>query len=301
MLLTPRPVQALAGHRAIAIAAAVNHTVVLTDTGIVFTFGSNEVRWQRNKRWGGAPRLASCSSRARFPCGRGLVVQAGQLGVDPLGPAQVAAAGTGAITRLVSLKGRGLVGCCAGNRHTVLFSPNAVYTFGENAGQLGQPASERIIASPRYAPVRAMGRRRTCLRESRSLTAGMAPTTHAWRRGPCSAGAGAWHCWIHASRPLPLWRPMKTPPLCSRIAAPRTCCACVWAWWQRMTHDRPGLWLDFLACPTPCSMAPTVLVFAHFACRRVAMPFQRFPPEIVLHRSVVRAPHGRARPGDAHL
>ena len=88
--------------------------------------------------------------------------QSAQLGSDgkaaqpvptpPVPQANAAATGSSGTTtaRLTSLRGKALLGCCAGNKHTVLFSASAVYVCGENLGQLGLPQADRVVTVPRY-------------------------------------------------------------------------------------------------------------------------------------------------------
>lgn len=93
--------------------------------------------------------------------------QFGQLGVDPekrsadasaspttdrtaAGTARNTGGGSGApVTRLVGLRSKGLIGCAAGNKHSVVFSATDVFTFGTNIGQLGHPRTEAVVTVPR--------------------------------------------------------------------------------------------------------------------------------------------------------
>ncbi|XP_075270574.1 inhibitor of Bruton tyrosine kinase isoform X2 [Opisthocomus hoazin] len=113
--LVPRLVEGLAGHQCTQIAAAKDHTVVLTEDGYVYTFGLNTFH-----QLGILPPPANCSV-----------------------PRQVQAK---------NLKGRMVIGVAAGRFHTVLWTKEAVYTMGLNGGQLGyllDPNGEKCVTAPR--------------------------------------------------------------------------------------------------------------------------------------------------------
>ncbi|NXA45287.1 IBTK kinase, partial [Nothocercus julius] len=113
--LIPRLVEGLAGHQCSQIAAAKDHTVVLTEDGCVYTFGLNTFH-----QLGILPPPANCSV-----------------------PRQVQAK---------NLKGRMVIGVAAGRFHTVLWTKEAVYTMGLNGGQLGyllDPNGEKCVTAPR--------------------------------------------------------------------------------------------------------------------------------------------------------
>ncbi|XP_028903554.1 inhibitor of Bruton tyrosine kinase [Ornithorhynchus anatinus] len=113
--LVPRLVDGLAGHNCIQVAAAKDHTVVLTEEGFVYTFGLNTFH-----QLGIIPPPPSCSL-----------------------PRQVQAK---------NLKGRSIIGVAAGRFHTVLWTKEAVYTMGLNGGQLGylpDPNGEKCVTTPR--------------------------------------------------------------------------------------------------------------------------------------------------------
>ncbi|NWI98718.1 IBTK kinase, partial [Crypturellus undulatus] len=113
--LVPRLVEGLAGHQCSQIAAAKDHTVVLTEDGCVYTFGLNTFH-----QLGILPPPANCSV-----------------------PRQVQAK---------NLKGRMVIGVAAGRFHTVLWTKEAVYTMGLNGGQLGyllDPNGEKCVTAPR--------------------------------------------------------------------------------------------------------------------------------------------------------
>lgn len=113
--LVPRMVEGLQGDFVSQVAAARDHTVALTEDGLIFTFGLN-----------------------RFH----------QLGLNPppaasLAPRQVSSK---------ALRGRAVVGVATGRFHTVLWTHDAVYTMGLNGGQLGHqqdPNGEKCVMAPR--------------------------------------------------------------------------------------------------------------------------------------------------------
>lgn len=113
--LVPRLVEGLSGHNCSQVAAAKDHTVVLTDDGCVYTFGLNMFH-----QLGIIPPPASCNV-----------------------PRQIQAK---------YLKGRTIIGVAAGRFHTVLWTREAVYTLGLNGGQLGHlldPNGEKCVTTPR--------------------------------------------------------------------------------------------------------------------------------------------------------
>ncbi|NWR16339.1 IBTK kinase, partial [Emberiza fucata] len=113
--LVPRLVEGLTGHQCSQIAAAKDHTVVLTEDGYVYTFGLNTFH-----QLGILPPPSNCSV-----------------------PRQVQAK---------NLKGRMVIGVAAGRFHTVLWTKEAVYTMGLNGGQLGyllDPNGEKCVTAPR--------------------------------------------------------------------------------------------------------------------------------------------------------
>ncbi|XP_075354383.1 inhibitor of Bruton tyrosine kinase isoform X8 [Mycteria americana] len=113
--LVPRLVEGLAGHHCSQIAAAKDHTVVLTEDGYVYTFGLNTFH-----QLGILPPPTNCNV-----------------------PRQVQAK---------NLKGRVVIGVAAGRFHTVLWTKEAVYTMGLNGGQLGyllDPNGEKCVTAPR--------------------------------------------------------------------------------------------------------------------------------------------------------
>uniref|UniRef100_A0A8C8SLC5 Inhibitor of Bruton tyrosine kinase n=1 Tax=Pelusios castaneus TaxID=367368 RepID=A0A8C8SLC5_9SAUR len=113
--LVPRLVEGLIGHQCSQVAAAKDHTVVLTEDGYVYTFGLNTYH-----QLGILPPPTNCSV-----------------------PRQVQAK---------NLKGRMVIGVAAGRFHTVLWTREAVYTMGLNGGQLGyllDPNGEKCVTAPR--------------------------------------------------------------------------------------------------------------------------------------------------------
>nr|XP_005596865.2 inhibitor of Bruton tyrosine kinase isoform X3 [Equus caballus] len=113
--LVPRLVEGLSGHNCSQVAAAKDHTVVLTEDGCVYTFGLNIFH-----QLGIVPPPSSCNV-----------------------PRQMQAK---------YLKGRTVIGVAAGRFHTVLWTREAVYTMGLNGGQLGyllDPNGEKFVTAPR--------------------------------------------------------------------------------------------------------------------------------------------------------
>ncbi|KAI5106425.1 inhibitor of Bruton tyrosine kinase, partial [Silurus meridionalis] len=112
--LVPRLVEGLVSHHCSQVAAARDHTVVLTEEGYVYTFGLNTFH---------------------------------QLGLTPPAASQVPKQMTSKC-----LKGKNVVGVAAGRFHTVLWTRDAVYTVGLNGGQLGyllDPNGEKCVTVPR--------------------------------------------------------------------------------------------------------------------------------------------------------
>ncbi|KAF7653650.1 hypothetical protein LDENG_00080370 [Lucifuga dentata] len=113
--LVPQMVEGLMSHHCSQVAAAKDHTVVLTEEGYVYTFGLNTFH-----QLGLAPPPASAHV-----------------------PKQV-------FSKM--LKGRTVIGVAAGKFHTVLWTREAVYTVGLNGGQLGyllDPNGEKCVTAPR--------------------------------------------------------------------------------------------------------------------------------------------------------
>ncbi|XP_073445780.1 inhibitor of Bruton tyrosine kinase isoform X2 [Dendrobates tinctorius] len=113
--LVPRLVEGLTTHSCSQVAAAKDHTVVLTEDGYVYTFGLNTFH-----QLGILPPLSNYNV-----------------------PRQVQAK---------TLKGKSVMGVAAGRFHTVLWTKDAVYTMGLNGGQLGyllDPNGEKHVSCPR--------------------------------------------------------------------------------------------------------------------------------------------------------
>uniref|UniRef100_A0A669F062 Inhibitor of Bruton tyrosine kinase n=1 Tax=Oreochromis niloticus TaxID=8128 RepID=A0A669F062_ORENI len=113
--LVPRMVEGLMSHHCSQVAAAKDHTVVLTEEGYVYTFGLNTFH---------------------------------QLGLVP--PPASAFVPKQVFSKM--LKGRTVIGVAAGRFHTVLWTREAVYTMGLNGGQLGyllDPNGEKCVTAPR--------------------------------------------------------------------------------------------------------------------------------------------------------
>ncbi|KAM7136933.1 inhibitor of Bruton tyrosine kinase isoform 2-T2 [Molossus nigricans] len=113
--LIPRLVEGLSGHNCSQVAAAEDHTIVLTEDGCIYTFGRNTFH-----QLGIIPPPSSCNV-----------------------PRQMQAK---------YLKGRTVIGVAAGRFHTVLWTREAVYTMGLNGGQLGyllDPNGEKCVTVPR--------------------------------------------------------------------------------------------------------------------------------------------------------
>ncbi|CAC5394250.1 unnamed protein product [Mytilus coruscus] len=101
--LVPRQVESLNNEVCIQIAAARDHTLILVDSGIVYSCGLNE-----------SHQLVQTTKKSLLP--------------KPI---------NGKI-----LKGKQIKGICAGRFHSVVYTDSAVFTCGLNAGQLGHPKSK---------------------------------------------------------------------------------------------------------------------------------------------------------------
>ncbi|XP_068180155.1 inhibitor of Bruton tyrosine kinase [Antennarius striatus] len=125
--LVPRMVEGLMSHHCSQVAAAKDHTVVLTEEGYVYTFGLNTFH---------------------------------QLGLSP--PPASAHVPKQVFSK--TLKGRTVIGVAAGRFHTVLWTREAVYTMGLNGGQLGyllDPNGEKCVTAPRQ--VSALHHKDVCI------------------------------------------------------------------------------------------------------------------------------------------
>ncbi|XP_013381620.1 inhibitor of Bruton tyrosine kinase-like [Lingula anatina] len=110
--LQPTLVEALKTEVVSLVAAARDHTLMLTESGIIYSCGLNDSH---------------------------------QLGQYPapdksLLPKQM---------NHKLLKGKVIEGICTGRFHTVIYTRDAVFTFGLNAGQLGHSKGDRICSQPR--------------------------------------------------------------------------------------------------------------------------------------------------------
>ncbi|KAM4735840.1 LOW QUALITY PROTEIN: inhibitor of Bruton tyrosine kinase [Anableps anableps] len=125
--LVPRMVEGLMSHHCSQVAAAKDHTVVLTEEGYVYTFGLNTFY---------------------------------QLGLTP--PPASAHVPKQVFSKM--LRGRAVIGVAAGRFHTVLWTREAVYTVGLNGGQLGylvDPNGEKCVTTPRQ--VSALHHKDVCI------------------------------------------------------------------------------------------------------------------------------------------
>ncbi|XP_013776392.1 inhibitor of Bruton tyrosine kinase-like [Limulus polyphemus] len=110
--LTPSALHGVGESHFIEVSAGQDHLVLLSEGGQIWTCGLNTYH---------------------------------QLGVSPppervLSPRQLS---------LKFLKGKEIVGVCAARFHSVLYTKDAVFTFGLNAGQLGHPKGDRTQILPR--------------------------------------------------------------------------------------------------------------------------------------------------------
>ncbi|XP_030640268.1 inhibitor of Bruton tyrosine kinase [Chanos chanos] len=113
--LVPKVVEGLLSHHCCQIAAARDHTVVLTEEGYVYTFGLNTFH---------------------------------QLGLSP--PPAASPLPKPMFYKI--LRGKTVIGVAAARFHTVLWTRDAVYTLGLNGGQLGylmDPNGEKCVTTPR--------------------------------------------------------------------------------------------------------------------------------------------------------
>lgn len=99
-VLAPKLVKGLGGSRTTYIAAGQHHLVILTDNGQVWTCGTNTYH-----------------QLGHLPPPESLLI-----------PRPVS---------LKLLKGHTMIGCAAAKFHSVIYTKEAVFTFGLNAGQIG--------------------------------------------------------------------------------------------------------------------------------------------------------------------
>ncbi|XP_071800881.1 inhibitor of Bruton tyrosine kinase-like [Asterias amurensis] len=111
--LKPHPVNAMEKKVCETVAAARDHTMFLLDDGTVYSCGQNSHH-----------QLGHSS-----------------LGVKALTPKLISSK---------QLKNKSIVGVAAGRFHSVMYTKDALFTFGLNAGQLGHVKGEKYIVSPRH-------------------------------------------------------------------------------------------------------------------------------------------------------
>ncbi|XP_068698933.1 inhibitor of Bruton tyrosine kinase-like isoform X2 [Montipora foliosa] len=111
-ILEPKQVMGLDDLKCVAIAAAQDHTVVVTEDGSVYTFGLND-----SYQLGHSPAPRECL----FP----------------------------KMVLVKSWRGKAIVGAAAGRYHSVFHTQNEVYSCGLNAGQLGHSKGEEHQILPR--------------------------------------------------------------------------------------------------------------------------------------------------------
>ncbi|KAH9507256.1 hypothetical protein Btru_056735 [Bulinus truncatus] len=105
-VLVPRLLESVQEHTCLEIAAACDHTALRMGGGLVFTFGLNTYN---------------------------------QLGLVPI----VESSPVPKLMNLKPLKGKSISGICVGRFHTVLWTPDSVFTVGLNAGQLGHQRGDK--------------------------------------------------------------------------------------------------------------------------------------------------------------
>ncbi|XP_067674243.1 inhibitor of Bruton tyrosine kinase-like [Haliotis asinina] len=110
--VVPMMVKTVRHETCVQIAAARDHTVMLMESGAIFTCGLNTFH---------------------------------QLGLFP--PPDKSVKPRPIYAKL--WKGRNVLGVCVGNFHTVVYTADAVFTFGLNAGQLGHQKGEKLQSQPR--------------------------------------------------------------------------------------------------------------------------------------------------------
>ncbi|KAK3580483.1 hypothetical protein CHS0354_001084 [Potamilus streckersoni] len=112
--LVPKLVETIRNEKCRQVAAARDHTVMLMEGNIVYSCGLNDFH-----------------QLGQFPAPDKSLV-----------PKQVYAK---------VFKGKAILGVCTGRFHTVIYTSDAVFTFGLNAGQLGHPKikADRKISQPR--------------------------------------------------------------------------------------------------------------------------------------------------------
>ncbi|BFZ09831.1 hypothetical protein BsWGS_12870 [Bradybaena similaris] len=111
-ILVPRLLESVKEYTCLEVAAATDHTVIRMEGGSVFTFGLNLYH-----QLGQSPMVEN----------------------SPL-PKQM---------NLKPLKGKSISGVCVGRFHSVVWTPDSVFTVGLNAGQLGHQKGEKFLSQLR--------------------------------------------------------------------------------------------------------------------------------------------------------
>ncbi|XP_071955936.1 inhibitor of Bruton tyrosine kinase-like [Antedon mediterranea] len=139
------------------------HTILLTHCGKVFTCGHgqggrlglgdentylvpHQIEGFGNLK---CTQIAAGRDHIVFLCEGGIVYTCGQNDYHQLGLSLGITCHVPKPISLKSLKGKLVVGVAAGRFHTVLYTNDAVYTFGLNAGQLGHPKDDKYQLNPR--------------------------------------------------------------------------------------------------------------------------------------------------------
>lgn len=114
--LIPQRVESLKSEKCIQIAASINHTVILTEKGTIYSFGLNNHQ-----------------QLAQFPS-----------------PSKCL---TPKLISIKTLKGQKPKGICVSQYHTVFYTQDALFSVGFNGGQLGFPKTDRYQVQLRPAPL----------------------------------------------------------------------------------------------------------------------------------------------------
>jgi alpha-tubulin suppressor-like RCC1 family protein len=117
--VTPRLVEALKGVKCVSVATARNHTLFLTDCGVVYSCGLNDAHQLG---------LGSAPNSTPTQC---------------LTPTPITAK---------NLRGRQITAIGAGRYHSALATESHVYTFGQNLGQLGYERNYHTQIIPKAVP-----------------------------------------------------------------------------------------------------------------------------------------------------
>lgn len=111
-VLVPRLLDCLKDQTCLEIAAATDHTVLRMEGSVVYSFGINSYH-----------QLGQTPFVEKSP-------QPKQINLKPL-------------------KGKSISGVCVGRFHSVVWTPDSVFTVGLNAGQLGVPRGEKYLSQLR--------------------------------------------------------------------------------------------------------------------------------------------------------